>query len=78
MRRKRHQANTVQPQRSREELEALYGRIWSIRDVAKEFIITAIIGSSTVVVRRKADDQVGTLEVQGDLYFDFRQQSEEQ
>lgn len=77
MRRKQRNVTVVQPAKSREELESLYGRVWSMQDVAKEFVITPIIGN-TVVVRRKVDNAVGTLEYQEGppcLYFDFKQQA---
>ena len=77
MRRKRRNATIVQPTKSQAELEALYGRVWTVRAVAKEFVITSIIGNK-VVVRRRTDDVVGTLEYQGDLYFDFRPQPSDQ
>lgn len=46
--------------RSREELEALHGRVWSQEELEEEFTVTAIIDIN-VIARRKADDQVGTL-----------------
>ena len=76
MRRKRRNEVTAHRARTREELEALYGNVLTVQDVAKEFVITAII-DHTVVVRRKANDTVGTLEYQEGppyLYFNFVQQ----
>jgi hypothetical protein len=62
--------------RSREELEAQHERVWDTRQLAEEFVITSIIGH-TVVVRRKTDDLVGTLQYQEAprLYFGFRPQA---
>jgi hypothetical protein len=80
MRRKRRNVLTAQPAKSREELEALHGRLWTVKDVAKDFVITAII-DHTVVVRRKEDDVVGTLEYQEGpphVYFNFVQQVSDQ
>jgi len=77
MRRKRRKVIAAQPAKTREELQALHGRVWTVQEVAKEFVITAII-DHTVVVRRKADDAVGTLQYQEGppcLYFDFKQQA---
>jgi hypothetical protein len=76
MRRKRRNVLPAQPARSRDELEAQFGRTWTVQDVAKDFIITAII-DHTVVVRRKVDDVVGTLKYQEGppcLYYSFTQQ----
>ena len=76
MRRKRRNVLPAQPAKSRSELEALHGRVWTVQDVAKDFIITSVLGH-TVVVRRKDDDTVGTLEYQEGppfLYFSFTQQ----
>jgi hypothetical protein len=62
--------------RIREELEARFGRVWTADELAKEFVVTAII-PPTVVVRRRADDVVGSMEFQGDLYFNFQPQRTE-
>jgi hypothetical protein len=56
---------------SREELEARFGRVWTAKELAKEFVVTAII-PPTVVVRCRADNVVGSMELQGDLYFNFQ------
>jgi hypothetical protein len=75
MRRKRRTFN-VQPIKSRAELEAFYGEVWSTEQLARTFIVTAIIGS-TLVVRRKCDDTAGTVEVQEgppQFYFKFTPQ----
>ena len=75
--RRRRRTISVQPVKSRAELEAQFGRVWTVQEVAKEFVISAIIGS-TVVVRRKADDVVGSLQYQEGppcLYFNFTEQS---
>lgn len=76
MRRKR-QSKVVVEAKSQEELEGLYGRVWTQQEVAKEFVITAIIGN-TVVVRRKDEGTVGSLDYQTGpphLYFNWRQAS---
>jgi hypothetical protein len=80
MRRRRRNVINVQPAKSREELEGLYGQAWTVPEVARDFIITAII-DHTVVVRRKADDVAGTLKYQEGppcLYFSFTQQPGDQ
>jgi hypothetical protein len=58
-------------------LEAKYGKVWSAKDLEQDFVVTAFIGS-TVVVRRKADDIVGTLEFTNrpHLFYNFQPQKE--
>ena len=56
--------------RSREALEAKHGQVWNAEELARDFVVTAIIGSS-VVVRRKNDDAVGSLEYQNEPRFYF-------
>lgn len=76
MRRKRRNVITAQPAKSREQIEAQFGRAWDTAELAREFIVTAIIFPH-VVVRRKADDVVGTLKYQEGppcLYYSFTQQ----
>ena len=57
----------------RKTLEARHGKVWSAEELEQDFIVTAFIGS-TVVVRRKADDVVGTLEFtrRPHLFFNFQ------
>jgi hypothetical protein len=77
-RRRKWQARIVPKSKPREELEALYGKVWDVRQLATEFVITAIIASE-VVVRRKTDDVVGTLQYQNNftLYYNFQPQPKE-
>ena len=57
----------------RKALEAKFGKVWSAKELKQDFIVTAFVGS-TVVVRRKADDQVGTLEYtrRPHLFYNFQ------
>ena len=55
---------------NRETLEAKYGKVWTAEELEQEFIVTAFIGS-TVVVRRRVDDVVGTLEFTNRPHFFF-------
>jgi hypothetical protein len=59
--------------RSREELEAAYGDVWDSQQLANDFEVTAFI-APCVVVRRKADNMVGSLEFQNQprIYFNFQ------
>jgi len=78
MRRKRRKVIAAHSARTREELEAQFGRVWTVQDVAREFIITAIIDHTVVVRRKEGDQAVGTLEYQAGppcLYFHFQQQA---
>jgi hypothetical protein len=61
----------------RQALEARHGTVWTAEELQAEFVITAFIGS-TVVVRRKADDVVGTLQFtrRPHLFFNFQPQRE--
>lgn len=64
------------PPKSRAELESLYGEVWSPETFGGVFVVTAIVGS-TLVVRRKSDNLVGTVEVQEgppQFYFSFTPQ----
>jgi len=45
----------------RKALEARHGKVWSAEELEQEFVVTAFVGPH-VVVRRKADGVVGTLE----------------
>lgn len=60
--------------KTRAELEAEFGQVWTTPELA-DFIITAII-PPLLVVRRKSDGIVGTLAVQEEPrpYFDFRRE----
>jgi hypothetical protein len=61
----------------RRALEAKFGKVWTAEELEQEFVVTAFIGS-TVVVRRKADDVVGTLQFTNrpHLFFNFQPQKE--
>ena len=72
MKRRRKAPKIVSPPKSRQELQQEFGRVWDTAELAGEFVITSIIDDQ-VVVRRKADNQVGTLRYQNEprLYFRF-------
>jgi hypothetical protein len=57
----------------RKAMEAKHGKVWSAAELVEEFVVTAFIGPH-VVVRRKADDVVGTLEFtrRPHLFFNFQ------
>jgi hypothetical protein len=57
----------------RKALEARHGKVWSVEELEQEFVVTAIIAPH-VVVRRKADDVVGTLEFTNrpHLFYNFQ------
>ena len=57
----------------RKALEARYGKVWSVEELERDFEVTAFVGLH-VVVRRKADDVVGTLEFTRRplLFFNFQ------
>jgi hypothetical protein len=57
---------------SRESLESRYGQVWDTRQLAHDFIVLGF-QAPYVVVRRKSDNQVGSLEFQHlpRYYFNF-------
>ena len=58
---------------SREALERQYGKVWDTNQLAEDFVVTAFI-APLVVVRRKADNMVGSLEFQHHPRFYFNWQ----
>jgi len=58
---------------NREALEAKFGKVWDTTQLGEEFVVTAFI-APLVVVRRKADDVVGSLEFQNSPRFYFNWQ----
>lgn len=61
---------------NREALEAHHGRVFDQNEFDAEFVVTAYV-STTVVARRKADNQVGLLDYQNEprFYFNWRPQN---
>lgn len=57
---------------SREALEALYGRVWTTEELSRDFTVEGFL-APFVVVRRKGDEQRGSLEFQHRprFYFNF-------
>ena len=57
----------------RQSLEAKFGKVWSAEELEQHFVVTAFIGP-TVVVRRIADNVVGTLEFtrRPHLFYNFQ------
>ena len=55
-------------------LEARYGRVWDSHQVAADFVVVGL-GAPRVVVRRKTDNQLGSLFFQHDprYYFAFKE-----
>ena len=60
---------------SRQCLEAKHGKVWNANELAQEFVVTAIIAPK-VVVRRRADNVVGTMQFAGEFYFNWQPQEE--
>ncbi len=58
---------------SREALEAKYRQVWDTRELARDFVVVGF-AAPYVVVRRKSDGVVGSLEFQHlpRLYFNFQ------
>ena len=57
---------------SREALEAQYGKVWDTQQLAEDFSVVGFM-APLVVVRRKADGIMGSLEFRHHprLYFNF-------
>jgi len=56
----------------RAALEARYRQVWDTAELARDFVVTGFM-APLVVVRRKSDGVVGSLEFQGSprFYFNF-------
>jgi ATP-dependent Zn protease len=56
----------------RAELEAKYGKVWNTSELQADFEVTGFM-APFVVVKRKADNKVGSLMFQGSprFYFSF-------
>jgi hypothetical protein len=59
---------------NRTELEARHGQVWSTAQLREQFEVTGYM-APYVIVRRKADDAIGSLEFQHDprYYFNFQE-----
>jgi len=57
---------------SREYLEAKHGQVWSTSELSRDFIVIGF-SAPLVVVKRKSDDQKGSLMFQANprFYFGF-------
>ena len=57
---------------SRPALEARYGQVWDTQELSRDFEVEGFM-APLVVVRRKADGQLGSLEFQHQprFYFNF-------
>jgi hypothetical protein len=60
------------PEDTREALEAKYGQVWDTEQLGQEFNVTGF-AAPYVVVRRKSDGQVGSLQFKHNprFYFNF-------
>ena len=59
---------------SREDLEAKYGQVWDTGELTEEFQAIGFM-APLVVVRRRSDGAMGSLEFQGNprFYFNWQQ-----
>jgi len=59
---------------NRAELEARYGQLWNTEQLSAEFTVTGFM-APYVIVRRKSDNAVGSLEFQHDprYYFNWQE-----
>jgi hypothetical protein len=72
LRRERVRELNTQPEITRESLEARHGQVWTLDEFEKEFSMTGFM-APIVVVRRKSDGKVGSLEFthRPRFYFNF-------
>lgn len=61
---------------SREALEARHGQVWDTQQLCQDFEIIGFL-APFVVVRRRADGVMGSLEFQGSPRFYFNWQADE-
>jgi len=59
---------------NRAELEARHGQVWSTAELTEEFTVTGYM-APYVIVRRRKDDALGSLEFQHSprYYFNFQE-----
>ena len=71
---RRRRVAELNPGRGRAELERRHGRVWDPRELAAAFVIVGFM-APFVVVRRRADGKVGSLEFQHHprFYFNWRE-----
>lgn len=71
---RRRRLSQLNPGVGRAELERCHGKVWDLRDLAAEFIVIGFV-APFVVVRRKSDGAVGSLEFQHEprFYFNWRE-----
>ncbi len=64
--------------KDREVLESEYGQTWDTKELAREFIVVGFL-APIIVVKRKANGVVGSLEFQHDprFYFNFQEDSKQ-
>jgi hypothetical protein len=71
--RRKRLAEINSPVKAREELEAQYVQVWTTEELARDFVVTGFL-APLVVVRRKADNVVGSLEFSHSPRFYFNWQ----
>lgn len=72
LRRERINELNSQPQITRESLEAQHGQVWTTSEMGNDFNVTGFM-APYVVVKRKSDGKVGSLEFthMPRFYFNF-------
>jgi hypothetical protein len=68
---RRRRLAELNPGVGREELERRHGRVWDLRQLATDFIVVGFM-APYIVVRRKSDGKVGSLEFQHLPRFYFK------
>lgn len=71
--RRQRQADLIATAGPRAELESRYGEVWDTEQVREEFEVIGF-AAPFVVVRRRSDGQMGSIEFQADPRFYFNYQ----
>lgn len=64
--------------KDRDALESEYGQTWDTKELAREFIVVGFL-APIIVVKRKSDGVVGSLEFPHDprIYFNFQEDAKQ-
>jgi hypothetical protein len=63
---------------SREDMESKHGQVWNTKELQQDFEVLSFL-APYVTVRRKSDNQMGSLAFQHDprFYYNFKEEDDE-